>query len=36
VISLVDVLTSEDLAIIDTISSRGEEEKFCWDPEHVK
>jgi diketogulonate reductase-like aldo/keto reductase len=36
VISLVDVLTSEDLAIIDTISSPGEEEKFCWDPRHVK
>jgi diketogulonate reductase-like aldo/keto reductase len=35
-LSLADVLTSEDLAIIDAISSPGEEEKLCWDPRHVK
>lgn len=34
--SLVDVLTSEDLARIDAISSSEEEEKMCWDPRHVK
>jgi len=35
-LSLVDVLTSEDIAIIDGISSPGEEDKLCWDPRHVK
>ena len=34
--SLVDVLTSEDLAVIDAISSPEEEKKMCWDPRHVK
>jgi hypothetical protein len=29
-------LTSEDIAIIDGISSPGEEDKLCWDPRHVK
>jgi diketogulonate reductase-like aldo/keto reductase len=36
VLSLVDGLTSEDLAVIDAISSPGEEQKLCWDPRHVK
>jgi diketogulonate reductase-like aldo/keto reductase len=36
VASLVDVLTSKDIAVIDGISSRGAEEKLCWDPRHVK
>lgn len=35
-LSLVNVLTSEDLAIIDSISSPEEEEKLCWDPRYVK
>jgi diketogulonate reductase-like aldo/keto reductase len=34
--SLVDVLTSEDLALIDAISSPEEEKKLCWDPRHFK
>jgi diketogulonate reductase-like aldo/keto reductase len=34
--SLVNVLTSEDLALIDAISSPEEEIKMCWDPRHVK
>lgn len=34
--SLVEVLTTEDLAVIDAISSPGEEEKLCWDPRPVK
>jgi diketogulonate reductase-like aldo/keto reductase len=34
--SLVDVLTSEDLALIDVISSPEGEKKMCWDPRHVK
>ncbi|KAG9246808.1 putative aldo-keto reductase [Calycina marina] len=33
--ALVDVLTSEDCAVIDSISSLDTEEKFCWDPRHV-
>ncbi|KAN0098863.1 Aldo/keto reductase [Hyaloscypha variabilis] len=35
-LSAVNVLTSGDLAILDSISSAGEEEKLCWDPRHVK
>ncbi len=36
VLSSVHVLTTEDLAIIDAISSPGVEEKLCWDPRKVK
>jgi diketogulonate reductase-like aldo/keto reductase len=35
-LSAVNILTSEDLAILDAISSAAEEEKLCWDPRHVK
>jgi diketogulonate reductase-like aldo/keto reductase len=35
-LSLVDVLTSEDLAVINAISSPVVEEKLCWDPRHVR
>jgi diketogulonate reductase-like aldo/keto reductase len=35
-LSLINVLTSGDLAAIDAISSPGTEEKLCWDPRHVK
>ncbi|KAE9373129.1 Aldo/keto reductase [Stipitochalara longipes BDJ] len=35
-LTLVDALTSGDLAIVDAISSPGGEEKLCWDPQHVK
>jgi diketogulonate reductase-like aldo/keto reductase len=35
-LALVDVLTPEDLATIDAISSSGDEKKLCWDPRHVK
>ena len=33
---LVDGLTSQDCAVIEEISSSGEEEKLCWDPASVK
>ncbi|KFY26304.1 hypothetical protein V493_04177 [Pseudogymnoascus sp. VKM F-4281 (FW-2241)] len=35
-LSFANALTSEDLAIINSISSLGDEEKLCWDPRHVK
>lgn len=34
-LSLVGVLTAEDCAAIDAISSQGGEEKLCWDPRLV-
>lgn len=33
---LVDVLTPEDIALIESISTSEKEEKLCWDPRFVK